>query len=142
MTVYSPQFSKFVKFVVENVKNVVKACKLLKSQSKMPWDSSKNFLINLLFLYMPDEGGENKIYQFLNFSDYFWKFWLRQRGLSFYGSQKGNEGADSDLMFQFCLPKLTGISTRSLLIPLQGIFWCMQSQTWQNVNLDVFADIQ
>ena len=33
MTVYSPQFSKFVKFVLENV---VQACKLLKSQSKMP----------------------------------------------------------------------------------------------------------
>ena len=31
MTVYSPQFSKFVKFVLENVKNVVQACKLLKS---------------------------------------------------------------------------------------------------------------
>ena len=53
---------------------------------------------------MPDEGGENRIYQFLSFSVYFWKFWLRQGGLSFYGSQKGDEGADTDLMFQFCLP--------------------------------------
>ena len=55
---------------------------------------------------MPDEGGENKIHQFLGFSVYFWKFWLRQGGLSFYGSQKGDEGADTDLMFQFCLPNI------------------------------------
>ena len=56
---------------------------------------------------MPDEGGENRIYQFLSFSVYFWKFWLRQGGLLFYGSQKGDEGADTDLMFQFCLPNPT-----------------------------------
>ena len=103
MTVYSPQFSKFVKFVLENVKNVVQACKLLKSQSKMPWGSSK-FFLSIYYFSLPDEGGENKIYQFLGFSVYFWKFWLRQGGLSFYGSQKGDEGADTDLMFQFCLP--------------------------------------
>ena len=29
---------------------------------------------------------------------------LRRGGLSFNGSQKGNKGADTDLMFQFCLP--------------------------------------
>ena len=29
---------------------------------------------------------------------------MRQGGLSFYGSHKGEEGADADLMFQFCLP--------------------------------------
>ena len=28
----------------------------------------------------------------------------QQGSLSFYGSQRGDEGADTDLMFQFCLP--------------------------------------
>ena len=28
----------------------------------------------------------------------------QQGSLSFYGSQKGDEGADTDLMIQFCLP--------------------------------------
>ena len=82
-------------------KTVALACKLLKSLCKRPWGSSKEILL------MPDEGGENRIYQFLSFSVYFWKFWLRQGGLSFYESQKGNEGADTDLMFQFCLPSLS-----------------------------------
>ena len=62
--------------------------------------------LSIYYFSLPDEGGENKIYQFLSFSVYFWKFWLRQGGLSFYGSQKGDEGADTDLMFQFCLPYL------------------------------------
>ena len=53
---------------------------------------------------MPDEGGENKICQFLSFSVYFLKLWLRQGGLSFYGSHKGDEGADTNLFFSFvCL---------------------------------------
>ena len=78
-------------------KTVVQACKLLKSLSKKPWGSSKEIL---LFYYctLPDEEGENKICQFISFSVYFWKFWLRQGVLSFYGSQKGDEGADTDLM--------------------------------------------
>ena len=63
----------------------------------------KIFFFNLLF-FLLDEGGENKIYQFLSFSVDFWKFWLRQEGLSFYKSQKEDKGADTDLMFQFCLP--------------------------------------
>ena len=84
-------------------KTVALACKLLKSLCKRPWGSSKEILL-IYYFSMPDEGGENKIYQFLSFSVYFWKFWLRQGGLSFYGSQKGDEGADTDLMFQFCLP--------------------------------------
>ena len=81
-------------------KTVVQACKLLKSLSKRPWGSSKEILF-ISYLSLPDEGGENKIYEFLSFSVYFWKFWLRQGGLSV---QKGDEGADTDLMFQFCLP--------------------------------------
>ena len=86
-------------------KTVVQACKLLKSLSKKPWGSSKEILL-IYYFSLPDEGGENKIYQFLSFSVYFWKFWLRQGGLSFYGFQKGDEGVDTDLMFQFCLPNM------------------------------------
>ena len=103
MTVYSPQFSNFVKFILKNVKNCSQACKLLKSLSKKPWGSSKEILLFYLCT-LHDEGGENKICQFISFSVYFWKFWLRQGCLSFYGSHKGDEGADTDLMFQFCLP--------------------------------------
>ena len=60
------------------------------------------FFINLLFLFAW-WGRWNKIHQFLDFSVYFWKLWLGLEGLSFYGSQKGDEGADTDHMFQFCL---------------------------------------
>ena len=84
-------------------KTVVQACKMLKSLSKTPWGSPKEILL-IYHFSLSDEGGENKICQFLNFSVYFWKFWLRQGGLSFYGFHKGYEGADTDLMFQFCLP--------------------------------------
>ena len=42
--------------------------------------------------------------RFISFSVYFRKFGLRQGGLSFHGSHKGDEGAETDLMFQFCLP--------------------------------------
>ena len=84
-------------------KTEVQACKMLKSLSKRPWGSSKEILL-IYYFSLPDERGENKICQFLSFSVYFWKFWLRQGGLSFYGSRKGDEGADTDLMFQFCLP--------------------------------------
>ena len=52
----------------------------------------RNF-INLLFLFAWWGGGENKIYQFVSFSVYFWKFWLRQGGLSFYESQNGGRGS-------------------------------------------------
>ena len=69
------------------------------------YSSSKEILL-IYYFSLPDEGGENRIYQFPSFSLYFWKFWLRQGGLPFYGSQKGDEGADTDLMFQFCLPYL------------------------------------
>ena len=86
-------------------KNVVQACKILKSLSERPWGSSKEIL-SIYYFSLLDEGGEIKICQFLSFSVYFWKFWLRQGGLSFYGSHKGDEGADTDLMFQFCLPNV------------------------------------
>ena len=81
-------------------KNIFKACKLLKSLSKKALGSSKEILVIYCFS-LPDEGGETKIYQFLSFSVY---FWLRQGGLSLYGSHKGGESAYTDLMFQFCLP--------------------------------------
>ena len=84
-------------------KTVVQACELLKSFSKKPWGSSKEILL-IYYFSLPHEGGENKINKFLNFSVYFWKFWLRQGGLLFYGSQKGDKGTDTDLMLQFCLP--------------------------------------
>ena len=103
MTVYSPQFSNFVKFILKIMKTVVQACELLKSLSKKPWGISTEILLIYCFL-LHDEGGENKIYQFLGFSFYFWKFWLRLGGLSSYGTQKGDEGADTDLIFQIaCL---------------------------------------
>ena len=102
MTIYRP--SKFFKFTLKNVKSVDRACKLLKSQFKMPWGSSKIIFHQFIIFSLPDEVGENKIYQLLGFSVYFWKLWLRQGGLSFYTSQRGDEGADTDLMFQFCLP--------------------------------------
>ena len=86
-------------------KTAVQACKLLKSLSKKPWGSSKEIFL-IYCCSLPDEGGDNKIYRFLIFfSFYFWKFWLRQGGLSFHGSDKGDKGADTDIMFQFCLPK-------------------------------------
>ena len=58
-------------------KTVVQARKLLKSLSKKAWGSSKEILlIYYSFLGLHDEEGENKIYQSLSFSVYFWKFWL------------------------------------------------------------------
>ena len=84
-------------------KSVVKACKLLKSLSMKPWGSSKEILWIYCFS-LPDEVGENIIYQFLSFSVYSLEFWLSQGGVSFYGYQKRDEGADTVLMFQFCLP--------------------------------------
>ena len=106
---------------------------------------------------MPDEGGENRIYQFLSFSVYFWKFWLRQGGLSFYGSQKGDEGADTDLMFQFCLPyspptdiqqninqivhsaktakgEIQSIDTQTLLHKLKYQHTALMTEKWANQN--------
>ena len=59
------------------------------------WMQLKRIFINSL-LSLTDEGGENKIYQFFSL---FLKV-LRQGGLSFYGSHKGDEGADTDLTFQ------------------------------------------
>ena len=93
MTVYSPQFSNSTNFVLKMWNTVVQACKLSKSLSKTPWGSSKEILL-IYYFSSPDEGDGNKIYQFLS----------SQGGLSFYGSQKRDEGADTDLMFQFCLP--------------------------------------
>ena len=129
LTVYSPQFSNVVKFILKIWKTVVQACKLVKSLSKKPWSSSKE--ISLIYYFsLPDEGGENKIYQFLGFSVYFWKFLLSQGGLSFYGSQKGDNGADTDLMFQFCLPYC-----ETIRIHLTGnLYKCMETFEWIILN--------
>ena len=85
-------------------KTVVQGCKLLKSLFKKPWGSSKWSFINLLFLFAWWARWKWDYCQFLGLSVYSWKFWLRQGGLSFYGFHKWNEGADTELMFQFCLP--------------------------------------
>ena len=104
-TVYSPQFSNLVKFIFKNVKNC--------SSSRRAVEVKEIFII--YYFSLPDEGGENKIYQFLSFSVYFWKLWLRQGGISFYGSQRGGEeGADTHLIIQFCLPNNAGL-----------MFWCI-----------------
>ena len=50
LTVYSPQFSNVVKFILKIWKTVVQACKLLKSLSKKPWGSSKGIFNYSLFL--------------------------------------------------------------------------------------------
>ena len=59
-----------------------------------------------------------------------------QEGLSFYGSQKGDEVADTDLMFQFCLPKekqFNGcqvdvvLDSSACLIPFAGVWRCYLS---------------
>ena len=66
---------------------------------------------------------------FISFSVYLWKIWLRHGGLSIYGSQKGDEGADTDLMFQFCLPynkkrlEPLKISFQDLLGIIFSFFW-------------------
>ena len=83
--------------VLKNVKNCSPSIQAAKSISRKPWGSSNEILL-IYYLSLLVEGGANKIYQFFSF------FWLRQGGLSFYGSHKGDEGADTDLMFQFCLP--------------------------------------
>ena len=80
MIIYSPWFSNFIRFILKNVKTVVRACDKLKSLCKRPWGSSKEFF--LIFFSLPDVGGEKKICQFLSISVDFWKFWLRQGRLS------------------------------------------------------------
>ena len=56
------------------------------------WRQLKRNFIQLLSL--ADKGGES-------FSIYFWKFWPSQGGLLFYGFHKGDERADTELMFQY-----------------------------------------
>ena len=53
MTVYSPQFSNFVKFTLK----MWKGCNQLKSLSKRPWDSSKETLL-IYHFSLSYEGGE------------------------------------------------------------------------------------
>ena len=83
-------------------KTVVQACKLVKSISMRPWGRSKEILL-IYYLSLPDEGGENKIYiyKFLFFS-LFLKI-LIEAGRIILWISKGDEGADTDLLFQVCL---------------------------------------
>mgnify|MGYP001803348998 CR=1 FL=1 len=115
MTVYSPQFQMLLNLYWEMWKTLVKACKLLKSLSKKPWGSSKEILLNYYFSCLMRE--VKILFMSFSFSVYFQKFWRRPGGISFYRSHKGNEGADTDLVFQFCLPYRP--------IPVwNGIVWC------------------
>ena len=88
---------------MKNVKIVVQACKLSKSLSKKPWGSSKELLI-IYYFCLPDE--EVKI-RFINFSVFQFIFenfdWGREV-YHFMDLKRGDKGADTDLMFQFCLP--------------------------------------
>ena len=77
-------------------KTVVQAFKLLKSICEKLWGRWKGIL-SIYYFSLPDEGDDNNIYQFLSFSVYFGKFWVRQGGLSFYGSHERDKGADTDL---------------------------------------------
>ena len=67
-------------------------------------EATQNKILLNYYFSLPDEGGVSKICQYLSFLVYFWKFWLRQGCLSFYGSYNWDKGADTDLMFQFCWP--------------------------------------
>ena len=48
------------------------------------------------------------VFSVSQFSILFWKFRMWQGGLSLYGHHKGAEGAGTDMMLQFCLPKSWG----------------------------------
>ena len=100
MTVYSPLFSNWLNLYWKMCKTVVQACKPLKSLSKKPWGSLKELFINLLLFFCLMREVKKR---YICFWVYFWKFWLRQGGISCYGSYQGDEGADTDPMFQFCL---------------------------------------
>ena len=86
--------------------------------------------LSIYYFSLPDEGGENKIYQFLGFSVYFCKYWLRQGGLSFYGSQKGDKGADTDLIFQFCLPYIQCLHVRENSFRTSLLFTIFYPRIW------------
>ena len=58
MTVYSPQFSNFVKFILKNEKNCGPSMKLLKSLCKRLKGSKEILLI--YYFSLPDEGCEKK----------------------------------------------------------------------------------
>ena len=91
-------------------KTVVQACEMLKSLCKRPWGSSKEIL--LIFFSLQDEGGEKKICQFHSISVDFWNFdWGRD-------VYHGDEGADTDLMFQFCLPYTRLKETPTMYAPM------------------------
>ena len=63
LSLYDSLQPSVFKFILKNVKTVVQSCKLLKSLSKRPWGNSKE----IYYFSLPDEGGENKIHQFLSF---------------------------------------------------------------------------
>ena len=61
----SLSFQILLNFYWKMWKTVVQACKLLKSLSKKPGGSSKEILL-IHYFSLPDEGGENEIYQFFS----------------------------------------------------------------------------
>ena len=73
--------------------------------------------------------------RFIRFLVYIWKFWLRQWGLSFYGSHKEDEGADTDLMFQSCLPNVWSkkIIVSWIITTRRFCVW-FGTQIWYNVS--------
>ena len=91
MAYNSPQFSNFVKFRLENVQNCSLSTKAVEITLYEVWGSPKEMLL-VYYFSLPDEGDENKIYHFLSFSVCFMDL-------------KRDEGANTDLMFQFCLRK-------------------------------------
>ena len=68
-----PLVLKSSQIFIKMWKAVVHASKVLKSLSEKPWDRSKEILL-IYYFSLPDEGGENKNYQVLSFSVYFWNF--------------------------------------------------------------------
>ena len=67
----------------------------------LPLKQLKNIFLEGYSFPMPDEGGENKICHFLSFLSLFLKILTKGREVYHFM----DEGADTDLMFQFYLPK-------------------------------------
>ena len=68
--------------------------------------------------------------RFICFSVCFWKLWVRQGCISFYGSHKGGEGADTDLMFQFCLPNVHSFHGFNISTNASGESQCILSNVF------------
>ena len=90
-------FQILLNFYWKMWKTVVQAYKILKSFSKRRWGSAKEILLICCFS-LPDDSFTVIRFIFVNFD------WGREV-YYFMDLIKGDEGADTDLMFQFCLPK-------------------------------------